>query len=120
MKVKQLKALLADLPDNADIMLWNGYVQTVVPIGAVDSTCLFKEKFESFRKHCLIEEGYRSDRDIPEQVEEDIKKHYQKMQYEYVPQEWVTGANNKTKKVFVISAKVMRESTFDRIGSISY
>jgi hypothetical protein len=123
MKVKQLKTLLADLPDNADIMLWNGFVGDVVPIASVQPIHLVKPTLELFRMRCLWEDRINPESEIGAEQEREIKDAYRSCTYEYnqfVPEERTKDGTYNTKRVFVIDAKVTGKSTFDRCGSISY
>lgn len=123
MKVKQLKVLLANLPDNADIMLWNGLVDDVMPIDSVNETRVIKPTLDFYRKCCLMDKGLSPNAIATDDQERKIKGSYNRLTYEhnrFVPDQWLKEGTHKSKRVFVIDAKLTGKSIHDRLGSISY
>lgn len=126
MKKSKLMKLLADIPDNADIRLWNGMVGDWMDIESIKPTMLFMVSLD----HELKVTRMRNARDVgdpaavlsAEQIA-DIKKEHRTLGWEYnqwVTQTMIDDGYYNTKTVFIIDAKTRGVHAFDRLGSIDY
>lgn len=126
MRKNKLIALLGSIPDNPEILLWNGMVGDWMDIDPeLVEDNLYKSNPETEKE--MIE--FRSEREgkprkVSEEEFEEIKKRIRKSDWEfpnpYANEEQIKRMYGKPKKVFIINAKRRKKSTFDRLGSIEY
>ena len=124
MRKNDLIKLLQDIKGNPEIMLWNGYVEDVVPINkSIQESSMFKMTFEGYKDRVNIERKVRDN--LPEYSDEEVKKMYNqykigawKFYAYYAPEkgdDWY-----KEKRILVISPKITGKQAFDRLGNINY
>lgn len=129
MKVKDLIYYLQQLPQNQEIMIWNGYVGDVMPINSsVVRTELVKLDFDEYLQRCFAEEVVREGRDkninfSEEEISElrrSYKEHYSFELNQYVTDEDIKSGRYKCKKICVLQPKLTGKKMFDRLGEVSY
>lgn len=129
MKVKDLIQQLQQLPQNQEIMIWNGYVGDVMPINPlVVRTELVKLEFEEYVQRCFIEEviHYGRDKNVvftEEEISElrqSYKEHYSFEMNQYVTEEDIKSGRYRCKKICVLQPKPTGKKMFDRLGEVSY
>lgn len=128
MKKSKLIELLNKIDGNPEIKLWNGYVGDWVDISPeIFSTYLVKQPFDRWLESCRLEECViRKDWDFKFSDEEitRMKAMYKtnvKWEYSYyVTEEDIAKGRYKRKPIKIINAKIKGESTYDRLGNISY
>ncbi len=124
MRKNQLIEILKNIKGNPEIMIWNGIVEDVQPIGKEVVECkLFKLSFEGYKERVNLQRVYREN--LPELPDDKLKVLYKKHkigQYEafnyYAPDDDDKAYNKKT--VFVLEPKVTGKTHFDRLGAITY
>ena len=124
MRKNQLIEILKNIKGNPEIMIWNGIVEDVQPIGKEVVECrLFKLSFEGYKERVNLQRVYREN--LPELLDDELKALYKKHkigQYEafnyYAPDDNDKAYNKKT--VFVLEPKVTGKTHFDRLGAITY
>lgn len=127
MKKSKLLELLAHIPDNGDVYLWNGFVGDWVDIGEVVESTLVKMTQESMRELCRMEECVKakdwalqhSEEELAE-IDKAYKQNYKWEFNQYVTVEDIKSGRYKQKKIFLIDAKKKGESSWDRLGSFEY
>ena len=124
MRKNQLIEILKNIKGNPEIMIWNGLVEDVQPIGKEVVECkLYKLSFEGYKERVNLQRVYREN--LPELLDDELKVLYKKHkigQYEafnYYPPDDNDKAYNK-KTVFVLEPKATGKTHFDRLGTIEY
>lgn len=126
MKKKRLLELLAELPDNADIRLWNGMVGDWMDIDAIVPTHVVKMSTDHFVEGCRLEECTRhNDWNFQLPVEEvaALQKSARQADWElndYVTEEDIKEGRWKHKVIYLFQARARNKSTWDRLGTMSY
>ena len=124
MRKNQLIEILKNIKGNPEIMIWNGLVEDVQPIGKEVVECkLFKLSFEGYKERVNLQRVLRDN--LPELPDDELKVLYKRHkigQYEafnyYAPDDNDKAYNKKT--VFVLEPKVTGKTHFDRLGTITY
>lgn len=131
MKVKELIAALQQMPQTAQIMLWNGLVEDFVPIDKNINTIKFVKESLKHTYKSLLYEKVASKRlfSIPikerAKVLKQAKELYKKVPYSapnrFIEEsEYINWYDKKQKTVIVLQPKVVGKTYSDRLGSISY
>lgn len=94
MKVKRLIELLSELPQNAEVVVWNGFVQDVMPIKAQIGPCVLTRPSASQRAQWEINP--------------------------YVGPEDISSGLYRSKRVFVIQGMPTGKYSPDRFGGLRY
>lgn len=124
MRKNQLIEILKNIKGNPEIMIWNGLVEDLQPIGKEVVECkLYKLSFEGYKERVNLQRVYREN--LPELLDDELKALYKKHkigQYEafnyYAPDDNDKAYNKKT--VFVLEPKVTGKTHIDRLGTITY
>lgn len=128
MRKNDLIKLLQELPGNPEIKLWNGIVGDVVDIKPdVAEVRMVKQSLHDYIERCRLEEC-RDRKDweyqFPPEDITDMTKNYKKVCAweinEYVDDDRIKNKDYLQKKIYVIDAKIMNKSSYDRLGTISY
>lgn len=123
MRKNDLIKLLQDIKGNPEIMLWNGYVEDVVPIDKnIQESSLFKMTFEGYKERVNIERQARDK--LPPYSDDEVRQLYRQYNkgwefYAY----YAPGKEDnwyKEKRILVISPKITGKQAFDRLGNINY
>ncbi|MGL4582644.1 MAG: hypothetical protein ACRCVU_06640 [Flavobacterium sp.] len=131
MKKNQLIQILQGIKGNPEVMIWNGLVNDVMPIGDVSEDTLYKLSKEHIYETLEFDQKRfaKSFDDLPQDVKQRLKERAEeitkKAQYEYPnqylhPSEYPCWYNKRVKKIAVISAKVTGKVHEDRWGTITY
>lgn len=125
MKASQLKKLLESIPDDQDILVWNGFVGDWQDIGNIQETTLHRQSFENYKQYWMFETGLKSDAEMSPEDFETCKEQYNRYAKhwafeEFVTDEDVTKGNYEEKKIMLIEPQSRGISTFDRNGDIEY
>ena len=131
MTVAKLIEYLQTFPKTADVMLWNGIVEDMMPIDKdIQTHLLYKQSLSFYKSNMDMDWCVRhKSHDIPEDVQakhlEIAKEHYSKAKYEipnpFVEQEkYADWYNPKSKKIILLQAKLTGKRYQDRMGSIDY
>ena len=126
MRKNKLIALLQSIPDNPDILLWNGMVGDWMDINPnIVEQELYKRNPETQRD--MIEFQSKQDgggRKVSPEEFEEIKKRCRKGDWElpneFADEKMIKMMYGKKKKVYIIDAKPRGKSTHDRLGKIGY
>ena len=124
MRKNQLIEILKNIKGNPEIMIWNGLVEDVQPIGKEVVECkLYKLSFECYKERVNLQRVYQDN--LPELSDDELKLLYKKHKvgqyeaYNYYPPDDNDKAYDK-KTVFVLEPKVTGKTHFDRLGTIAY
>lgn len=128
MKKKDLLKLLADVPDDGDIQLWNGFVGDCQDISPeLIPAKLSKTSFEYMVKCCFNEDVVRNGRSPEHKYSEhelsELKESWDEnhhFEFDQYSSDDDIAKGNIIKHVYIIQAQSKGVTTFDRIGQISY
>lgn len=127
MKKNDLIGLLSAIPGNPDIKLWNGMVGDWMDIDKqLVPADLVKQTFEHYAEMVRVERCIDlKNWDIKLSDEEiaELRQCYKKFDWEcneYVDEEDIKKKRYRRKNIFYINAKRRGQSTWDRLGDISY
>lgn len=111
MRKNQLIEMLQEIPGNPEVMLWNGFVQDVVPIDkSIEHVELVRDGKDYF---CWLMEREGA-------TEEDIKMFLRKREWT-INDFMLSRADKKDiKKVYVLQARHTGKKHFDRVGTMEY
>lgn len=127
MKKSKLLELLADIPDDGEVYIWNGFVQDWMDIGQVEEAHLCKMSNSYMREMCRLEKCHDvkdwSAQLTGKEIKEANAAWRQNYKWElnpYVTEQDVKEGRYKMKHAFILNAKTKGETTFDRFGNLSY
>lgn len=126
MRKNDLIKLLQGIEGNPEIVLWNGLVGDWMGIKGLSESYLTKITKEHYIFGCEAEEKISKkdfDHKLSPEAYEELVKRYSKFPWEvneYVTAEDITEKRYKIKRVVYIDAKLRGETSYDRLGSISY
>lgn len=111
MRKNKLIEMLQEIPGNPEVMLWNGFVQDVVPIDkSIELVELVRDEKEYF---CWLMEREGA-------TEADIKMFLRKREWT-INDFMLSKADKKDiKKVYVLQARHTGKKQFDRVGTMEY
>ena len=128
MKKSALIKMLQEIEDDPEIKLWNGFAGDWVDINPkleqVNLVRLTRDYWiESIRiEECIDLKDWTHQ--LPESEVDSLKKshrHICKWELnEYVTQEDIDKRRYQVKPVYIMQAKVKGETTYDRLGDMSY
>ena len=126
MKKNKLIELLQNIKGNPDIYLWNGFVQDFVDIDGKFVECTLVKETEEHIEACLVGEATRDNVVTDyDNIKKDATKIYKELKWEFPnpyldEEQYKRWYGKNQKKVVIIQAKVKGETTWDRLGDISY
>lgn len=124
MKKNQLISLLESIKGNPEIKLWNGFVgdwQDIAP--DVVEQRLVKMSLEHMKERCIWERERDGQEAYPEEDAELTqcwKENYKWEMNSYVKDEDISNGVYKSKKIFLLQAKLRGETYSDRLGKICF
>lgn len=128
MKKNDLIGLLAAIPGNPDVKLWNGMVGDWMDIDKdLVSADLVKKTFEHYVEMCRLDRCYNEknwDIQFSEKEIADLRQSYK--QYvswecnEFVDEKDIKEKRYRRKNIVYINGKRRGVSTWDRLGSMEY
>lgn len=116
MKKNDLIRLLQNIKGNPEIMVWNGFVQDVMPLGELLEVHLYKEKPEVTLKYLNLEElqeGKELTKDLKDV--KHIRRSWELDLYGYKNPKY----HNK-KKIITLVPRTQGKKSWGRDGTIEY
>ena len=125
MKAADLKKLLEPIPDDQDILIWNGFVSDWQDIGKIQESSLHRQTFENYKRYWMLETGLKADAEMSSEDLEICKEQYARYVKHWTFEEFVTTEDvaegkYEEKKIILIEPQARGISTFDRNGNIEY
>lgn len=133
MKVKDFIMELQKLPQNLEIVFYNGFVDDIQPISKNFITQELKKHTLKYYEDVLMYEFYRKNKiDFNQQltetqiteINEKAKEQYKRNKYEYIDYnneiDYTCWYEKKTKKRVLLQTKTTGKVYYDRLGKIEY
>lgn len=128
MKKSKLQKLLDTIPNDPDILLWNGFVGDWQDIShKISESVLVKQTLEEYIDRNRFQRARdRNDIDYKLTQEEisgltkSYKKYIKWEDNEFVTEDDVSKGYYKTKPVYYLQPKLMDKTGFDRLGKLTY
>jgi hypothetical protein len=125
MKASILKKLLETIPDDQEVMVWNGFVGDWQDIDGLEQSTLHRQSFENYKRYWMFETGLKPEDEITPEDLESCKQQYNKYAdhwsfEEFVTPDDVSAGKYQSKEIMLINPQPRGISTFDRNGDIEY
>jgi len=126
-KKSELLKLLEDVPDNGDVLLWNGMVGDWMDIQRIAPSRMVKMTQQKMVELCRLEKcqdhrdwSYQLTAEEVADAKSAWRSNYKWEFNDYVTEDRIKAGDYKAKTVYLIDAKPRGETTWDHLGNISY